>query len=242
VIFDSGLSPQNLPLLVKYNHTIANKCLMFILLAKEEGMMSILNHDISTSTNAKTGKGSSNEKNNVDHIKKQYLSSLVQMDMSLESMEVVYQLATYVRENYNEGSEQGGGTSDDNGVGGGGGTKRSIAKQSGNHGRKHSKKVRRKDSRGSTQSKSLQGSRTLLNAEYMHMFVSNCISSCENTQDRNRQYKYVRLFSVFLHTLIQKNIFQVEDLYIEVQQFCIKFSRVEEAASLFKLLKETQTR
>jgi hypothetical protein len=81
----------------------------------------------------------------------------------------------------------------------------------------------------------------LLNAEYIHMFVSNCISSCENTQDRNRQYKFVRLLSVFLQTLIQKNIVQVEDLYVEVQQFCIDFSRVlEEAASLFKLPKRHQ--
>lgn len=207
IILECGFTPENLPKLVKYNHTIAYQCLLILLLASDDN---VKNHTTAT-------------------LKKGYLSSVVGMDISLESMEVVYQLATYSH---------------------------SLESNKNNN---HNKKSPRKP---------------LLNVEYIHMFVSNFISSCENTHDRNRQFKYVRLLSVFLQTLIQKDIVKVEvswkkyyniiesshhvvshggnlshssimiikDLYVEVQQFCIHFSRVEEAASLFKMLKESRTK
>jgi hypothetical protein len=194
VVLKCGLTPDNLPTLVKYNHTIANQCLLILLLANNNGSNNESNNE-SNQDRTTTFISSS--------LKKEYLSALVGMDISLESMEVVYQLATYshdfVKNEYQNLDNNSSNDEDDSP-------------------HEATEKKRKGMMRRSTKSSMIQSrhnsnersKKVLLSPEYIHMFVSNFISSCENTQDRNRRYKYVRLLSVFLQTLIQKQIVKVE--------------------------------
>ena len=137
LVYESGLTPRNLPRLVEKNPIVAIESLILILTAPEED----------------GGEGG------VSDDKNEYLSALAGMDMSIHSMEVVNRLATH--------SARGGGRG---GVGG-----------------------------------------PLLHPEYIHLYISTCISSCEGMgHDRHLQNKSVRLLCVFLQSLIRNGIVGVE--------------------------------
>ena len=172
LIRESGLTPRTLPRLVESNPTIAIQCLIRLLSPNGE----------SPPTNDANGASEGGLRND-------YLSALVNMDMSLHSMEVVNRLATYSIP-----------TAPTPPLPSNGGAKKGSKKKT------SGKKGGIKDRAAA----STLASRPLVHPEYVHTYISNCIASCENIHDRYAQNRLVRLVCVFLMSLIRNQIVNVQ--------------------------------
>ena len=141
------------------------------------------------SGNKNTLANSTAERNN------EYLSALAGMDMSIHSMEVVNRLATHSARGARIGAAD-------------------SAKAQAQSSQQHSKRKQQQQQQLIRQSQIQnfdEEERPLLHPEYIHLYISTCISSCESmSYDRHLQNKSVRLVCVFLQSLIRNGIVSVE--------------------------------
>ncbi|KAL4494606.1 hypothetical protein ABPG72_004508 [Tetrahymena utriculariae] len=75
--------------------------------------------------------------------------------------------------------------------------------------------------------------------EFIYLYVSNIIQQCdENKKEKNQHQRLVRLVCVFIRQLIKSQSINPKENFIELQAFSIENSKIPEATTLFKLLKD----
>ena len=73
--------------------------------------------------------------------------------------------------------------------------------------------------------------------EFIQIFLKNCMNQCRNsTENKVNKNRMVRLVCVFLQSIIKSRMINLQDVFIDVQAFCIEFSAIKEANSIYKML------
>lgn len=67
--------------------------------------------------------------------------------------------------------------------------------------------------------------------------MNQCINSTEQRLGKSRM---IRLVCVFLQSIIKGRLINLQEVFIDVQSFCIQFSTIKEANGIYKMLQSEQ--
>ncbi|KAM3129926.1 hypothetical protein pb186bvf_017928 [Paramecium bursaria] len=76
---------------------------------------------------------------------------------------------------------------------------------------------------------------------FISFFVSKCLENCESKKDKDKNtqlQRQARIVSVFLKAIIKSKILDPKSLFAEIQAFCIEYSKISEAQTLFKMIRD----
>lgn len=82
--------------------------------------------------------------------------------------------------------------------------------------------------------------REILPTTFIYSFISKIIQACEVLQG-SQQKRFARLISLFISNLMKQELVKMEDIFIEIQAFCISHSKLKETQALFRTLKSWDT-
>ncbi|KAJ4462477.1 putative CCR4-NOT transcription complex subunit 11 [Paratrimastix pyriformis] len=77
-----------------------------------------------------------------------------------------------------------------------------------------------------------------LPAEFVQLFVKNCLSSTEGIADPAKHARHARLVSVFLTALIRSRNIDLSGMSAEIGSFCLAHGRIQEANRLYHTLRQ----
>ncbi|KAJ3236832.1 hypothetical protein HDU81_010296 [Chytriomyces hyalinus] len=80
----------------------------------------------------------------------------------------------------------------------------------------------------------------ILGSEFMHLYIASICRKCDLSVDAENQARNVRLVCVFIQSLLRNAVIAVEEFEVEMESFCIQYSRYKEASDLFQLLRQAQ--
>lgn len=76
-----------------------------------------------------------------------------------------------------------------------------------------------------------------LPSDFLHAYISNATRTCGLIPEKSAQARMVRCVCMFLNKLIKSKTVDMHLLHVEVQAFCIEYSKFRDVADLFLLLK-----
>ncbi|KAI7863170.1 hypothetical protein BDF14DRAFT_1396049 [Spinellus fusiger] len=75
-----------------------------------------------------------------------------------------------------------------------------------------------------------------LSNEFLHMYISKSILSCEILNKGAWQDRQVKLVTNFIQSFLEKHIIPMEEYLVEIQSFCIGYLRFKGVAVLFRMV------
>ncbi|KAI8929143.1 hypothetical protein BC831DRAFT_444865, partial [Entophlyctis helioformis] len=73
---------------------------------------------------------------------------------------------------------------------------------------------------------------------FLHTYLSTAMAACDALRDKFMQNRQARLVCVFIQSLVRNRVLPIAEYGVEIMPFCLAYSRVKEAAALYRLVRK----